>query len=145
MKIIILLAAAGMLMIPMVDIQGQFERISIKSFKSMYSPLDTDSSINMLATRFKDSSDEDILFFGNPYDIQTSYFRIFSERSSVIAYKNMPFTDEGMLQWVERLKNMGGLDVNDDGYYIKNTDSFNNRFSSNPKIGLQSSKYPSLN
>jgi hypothetical protein len=36
----------------------------------------------------------------------------------------MPFTDNGMREWVERLMALGAVYVDDNGYYARNTTSF---------------------
>lgn len=124
MRVLVGLAAVVLFLIPWVDIQGQFERIRLKPVRIMYGPLDQDENIIALAERFKENTSPDILFFGDPHDIKTAYFRLYSERSSVVAYKNMPFTDEGMREWVDRQLAMGALKQDADGYYHKYEPAF---------------------
>lgn len=126
---IFLKVAAGLLavliiLVPWVDISGNFSGITIKSTESVFTLSDIDYSAKELALRFNENTDKEALFLGDPNDITTAYFRIFSLRSSVVAFKNMPFTDSGMLEWVKRLTALNAVSVDDDGYYIRDTGSF---------------------
>ena len=121
--------AAGVLgiliiLIPWVDIRGNFEGVKLKSPRSVFTLSDIDESARVLALRFNEETDKDALFLGDPNDITTSYFRIFSLRSSVVAFKNMPFTDAGMLEWVERLTALKAVYIDENGYYARNQSSF---------------------
>jgi hypothetical protein len=116
--------AVLIILVPWVDITGNFEGVTLKSPESVFTLSDIDGSAKVLALRFGENTDEDALFLGDPNDITTSYFRIFSLRSSVVAFKNMPFTDAGMLEWVERLTALGAVYVDERGYYARNETSF---------------------
>jgi hypothetical protein len=118
------LLAIAIILIPWVDISGNFEGIKLKSPRSVFSLSDIDNSARVLALRFNESTDEEALFLGDPNDITTAYFRIFSLRSSVVAFKNMPFTDDGMLEWVERLTALKAVSMDENGYYVRNKTSF---------------------
>ncbi len=118
------LLAALIILVPWVDVKGNFEGITLKNPRNAFTLSDIDESARILALRFNAKTDEDALFLGDPNDITTSYFRIFSLRSSVVAFKNMPFTDSGMLEWAERLSALKAVSVGEDGYYIRNTTSF---------------------
>ncbi len=119
-----ILLAVAIILIPWVDISGNFQGIKIKSPRSVFSLSDIDNSARVLALRFNENTEKEALFLGDPNDITTAYFRIFSLRSSVVAFKNMPFTDDGMLEWVERLTALNAVSVDDNGYYIRNTTCF---------------------
>jgi hypothetical protein len=123
-KIVAGLLAVVIVLVPLVDIKGNFQGIGFKSTKSAFTLSDVDFSAQVLAERFKEKTDKDALFFGDPNDITTSYFRIFSLRSTVIAFKNMPFTDEGMLEWVKRLEATKAISVDEKGYYVRHMQSF---------------------
>jgi hypothetical protein len=116
--------AVVIILIPWVDIRGNFESVGVKSPESVFTLSDIDGSAKVLAQRFNENTDRRALFVGDPNDITTAYFRIFSLRSSVVAFKNMPFTDNGMREWVERLMALGAVYVDDNGYYARNTTSF---------------------
>jgi hypothetical protein len=123
-KIVAGAIALVIVLVPLVDIKGNFQGISFKSAKSEFTLSDVDFSAQVLAKRFKEKTDKEALFFGDPNDITTSYFRIFSLRSTVVAYKNMPFTDEGMLEWVKRLQATKAVSVDENGYYTRNKKCF---------------------
>lgn len=87
----------------------------------------TSYELRTLAEEFKQSTDEDTIFFGDPMNAQTAYFRLYSERNSVVAFKNMPFTDDGLIEWVQRLTDFGAIQMNDDGYFQSNEYIFTNQ------------------
>ena len=118
------LLAVVIVLIPWIDIRGNFESVGIKNPESVFTLSDIDGSAKVLAQRFNENTDRRALFLGDPNDITTAYFRIFSLRSSVVAFKNMPFTDNGMREWVDRLMMLGAVYVDDNGYYARNTTSF---------------------
>ncbi len=124
MAIYFVIVACFVLIMPWVDVQGRFEHFGIKSFENRFTLCDVSLDAKTLALRFKENTPKDTTFFGDPYDITSSYFRLFSERSQVVAFKNMPFTDQGLIEWVDRLSKMGGLSVNDAGYYVKHPKAF---------------------
>lgn len=113
----VLLVGASTYLLPLVDVAGRFEQITLRPVSSRYQSGLSGSVID-IAKQFKEKTDRDALFLGNPYDLDTSVFRLYSERSSVIAFKNMPFTDEGMLEWVSRLERMGAVSKGPDGRFI---------------------------
>ncbi|MCK5128238.1 MAG: hypothetical protein KAQ68_00185 [Clostridiales bacterium] len=123
-KIIAALLALGIIMIPWVDITGNFTGLKIKSPKYVISLSDVDFSVQALAQRFNEKTEKDVIFLGDPNDISTAYFRIFSLRASVVAFKNMPFTDEGMKEWVDRLSSLKAVTTDENGYYIRNKQVF---------------------
>lgn len=123
-KIVAAMLAITIVLVPMIDMKGNFQSIGFKSARSAFTLSDVDFSAQVLAERFEEKTDKDALFLGDPNDITTSYFRIFSLRSTVVAFKNMPFTDEGMLEWVKRLKETKALSVDDNGYYVRHKQSF---------------------
>lgn len=124
LKIAALVLSIVIILVPWVDIKGNFEGVTLKKPASVFTLSDIDGSAKALALRFNEKADEDALFLGDPNDITTSYFRIFSLRSSVVAFKNMPFTDSGMLEWVKRLTSLGAVYEDENGYYKRNTMSF---------------------
>ena len=124
MKAVCAMLAVLIILIPWVDVRGNFEGIAIKNPRNVFTLSDIDESARILALRFNEKTDKQALFLGDPNDITTSYFRIFSLRSSVVAFKNMPFTDAGMLEWVERLTELKAVYVDENGYYARNTSCF---------------------
>ncbi len=123
-KVAAVLLAVLIILIPWVDVTGNFQGLKVKSPRSVFSLSDIDNSARVLALRFNESTSEQALFLGDPNDITTAYFRIFSLRSSVVAFKNMPFTDDGMLEWVERLTALKAVYTDENGYYVRNQSSF---------------------
>jgi hypothetical protein len=115
---VMVLLFAGMLGYQFVDVRGSFDAVTFKSVAGRIAPADATGDIESIALEFKQRTGEDALFLGDPYNINTSYFRLFSERSSVVTFKNMPFTDEGMLEWVSRLERMGAVSKGPDGRFI---------------------------
>lgn len=124
MALVIALATCCFIALPWVDVRGNFERFGLKSPEDRFSLCDVDFSAKRLALRFNEKTPKDTTFLGNPYSITTSYFRLFSKRSSVIAFKNMPFTDAGMLEFVDRLMKIGALSIDEQGYYKRESKVF---------------------
>lgn len=124
-KIVTLLAALVIILIPLIDVRGNFESVGFKSAKAAFTLSGVDFDAQQLAYRFNEETEKNALFLGDPNDITTSYFRMFSLRSTVVTFKNMPFTDKGMITWIDRLKSLKAIKVKENGFYIRNRKSFN--------------------
>lgn len=120
-NVIIVGCAIGVAFLPWFNIHTK----QIASVDKMINTA-VDESVRILAAQYMDATDEDTIFFGDPMDVQTAYFRLYSERASVVAFKNMPFTDEGMNEWVDRLEEFSTIQMMDDGYYRTNEYEFKN-------------------
>ncbi len=93
--------------------------VPIVSLHQRVNPL-VSEDIMELAQYVNDNTEKNILYLGDPFDMNTSYFRVYSKRSTVVTVKNMPFTDKGMIEWINRLQRLDCVVAGENGYFYSN-------------------------
>ncbi len=69
-----------------------------------------DPELHELALNFREKTSFEENYYANPFkDNLNFFFSLYSERTSIISYKAMPFTDIGLVKWQKRLTEIGAI------------------------------------
>ena len=100
--------------------------IEIKTLEQRFTGNGLDKSLETLALRFKENSEVDSVVLGNPFDDNVVGFRFYSQRASVVTFKNVPQNDPAIKEWMDRQLDLGVAYKKDNGYYGKAAQAFFN-------------------
>lgn len=136
-----------LLAIPTFTVKSNNGELRRKSFNELYNK--NLMPVIELAERFENTTDKSDLFIADPDFANANYLRLFSNRGSIVFYKNIAKKDYAILEWYSRYNELKGFEEKSpldnlllaekyNAYYIvlKNDDSKLEEYLNTGKVSL---------